>query len=310
MPAERWGAYSVIDHRDALKIARDLILFDRLLLPTPMDRDMEDWRKRGWDPEGLLARIDSLGDRAIRARWTPERRADWAETFAALREDEREVNGAAYGATRRVLIEQAREFRPAGVPLVEAFEGFQSEAAFVSHSSAANAARAPAAREAAVLLVIAQRLAVPVDEKAEEALKRALDMSNDARFAANRAEFYDWQRALVARGHRPRDIAEAARGLAEAAERAARGRGRDFGVMTAATALSLGAETVSQFADLGDHTELFGLGVFAYGAFMTVKDWLAARRAAGAAPDPAADPEAAVGAMFHETKRRLGWEIG
>ncbi len=309
MPAERWGAYSVIDHRDALKIARDLILFDRLLLPTPMDWDMEEWRKRGWDPEGLLARIDSLGDRAIRARWTPERRADWAETFASLREDEREVNGAAYGATRRVLIEQAREFKPAGVPLVEAFEGFQSEAAFVAHSSAANAAPDPQAREETAILVMTQRLAVPLADDPEEAMRRALEMSNDPRFAANRAHYYDWQRALVDRGHRPRDIVEAARALAEGAERAAAARGRDFGAMTAATAVSLGTGTISQFADLGVHQEAFGLGVFAFGTFMTLRGWLDARQAARTAPAPV-NAEQAVGAMFHETKRRLGWEIG
>lgn len=306
MPAERW-AYSVVDHKDALKIARDLILFDRLLLPSP--ESGAPWKPE-WDQQGMLNRLAQLGERAIHARWTPERRADWAATFADLQRDAEDVNDPdlAYAATRRVLIEQARAFRPAGVPLVETYEGFQSEAAFVAHSSAANAEPRATGREETVLLVIAQRLAVPVAEAPEEALKRTLEMTDADSFRQSRAALYDWQRDLVARGHRPRDIVEATRGLAAEAERAAGARGREFGLMTAATAISITIETTAQFADLGDAAGAFGLGVFAFGTFMTLRDWFAAREAAGAPSGPT--PEAAVGAMFHEVKTRLGWEIG
>ena len=51
MSIERWGAYSVVDHKDARKLAADVLLYDRLVLPTPPDQDRERWVKNKWDPE-------------------------------------------------------------------------------------------------------------------------------------------------------------------------------------------------------------------------------------------------------------------
>jgi uncharacterized membrane protein len=45
MSIERWGAFSVVDHKDARKLAADVLLYDRLVLPTPMDWDRERWVK-------------------------------------------------------------------------------------------------------------------------------------------------------------------------------------------------------------------------------------------------------------------------
>jgi len=44
MTIERWGAFSVVDHKDARKFAADVLVYDRLLLPIPVDSDREHWR--------------------------------------------------------------------------------------------------------------------------------------------------------------------------------------------------------------------------------------------------------------------------
>lgn len=38
MSIERWGAFSVVDHKDARKLAADVLLYDRLVLPAPRIR--------------------------------------------------------------------------------------------------------------------------------------------------------------------------------------------------------------------------------------------------------------------------------
>lgn len=301
MPAERWGAYSVIDHRDALKIARDLILFDRLLMPCP--EGGAPWKPE-WDPEGMLARIESLGDRAIAVNWTPERRESWKRSFEALKEDERDIN-AGLMVTRRVLIDHMRDYRPVGVDFVEVFEGFQSEAEFVRRGSPAERSGDAREKAATVLLVIAQRLATPVDENPDEALKRALELTTAPDFVAKREAFHHWRRDLAEGGRSSREIADAARALAEAAETGARARGRSARHFTAGSAFGVSLDTAAVIGDLALNGLLaLSVGAYAFGRFMAVAEW---RRAGGGG---AMTTEAAVGAMFHETKRRLGWEIG
>ena len=56
MNIERWGAFSVIDHKDDRKLATEVLIYDRLLIPTPMHWDLERWEKEEWDPKGLAAR--------------------------------------------------------------------------------------------------------------------------------------------------------------------------------------------------------------------------------------------------------------
>ena len=79
MNIQRWGAFSVVDHKDARALAADVLLYDRLVLPTPADWDMERWVRNKWDPEGLKLRMKQLGELAIPATWDLDRQKQWAE---------------------------------------------------------------------------------------------------------------------------------------------------------------------------------------------------------------------------------------
>ena len=84
MDVERWGAFSVVDHRNARRLAADVLLYDRLVMPTPVDWDRERWYKEGWDPEGLERRLEQLGDLAIPATWDVDRQKQWSEKFQCI----------------------------------------------------------------------------------------------------------------------------------------------------------------------------------------------------------------------------------
>src|ERR1041385_3919423 len=87
MAIERWGAFSVVDHTSAKKLAAEVILYDRLLLPKPADRDRDRWKTNKWDAEGMIARIDQLGEIAIGVKWDLDRRKEWETHMKELGED-------------------------------------------------------------------------------------------------------------------------------------------------------------------------------------------------------------------------------
>lgn len=45
-----WGVYSVRAHMNPRALAREILLYDRLVLPTPKDKTEADrWDHQGWD---------------------------------------------------------------------------------------------------------------------------------------------------------------------------------------------------------------------------------------------------------------------
>jgi hypothetical protein len=172
MTIERWGAFSVIDHKDYQKLATEVLIYDRLLVPMPMDWDLERWEKEEWDPEGLKLKLEGLGDIAIPANWDQDRQKDWAERFNSLREDQKDIN-AALEMTRRVLIDQGRNYRPEGVDLVEVFSAYQSESDFRELDPAASADDRVRNKIARTNFLLSHRLAVPQEQDETENLKPA-----------------------------------------------------------------------------------------------------------------------------------------
>lgn len=61
MCLERWGTFSVIDHQNASALSVEVLLYNRLVLPYPIESDRERWVENGWDPDGLDQRIALLG---------------------------------------------------------------------------------------------------------------------------------------------------------------------------------------------------------------------------------------------------------
>ncbi len=79
MTIKRWGAFSVLDHKNDRQLATEVLLYDNLLIPTPPDGDQQRWIDQDWDPQGLKGKIKELGDIAIPAAWNQDRQKDWAD---------------------------------------------------------------------------------------------------------------------------------------------------------------------------------------------------------------------------------------
>jgi hypothetical protein len=100
----RWGVGSVRTHLDVDDLALALVLFDRVVLPTPSDAEEEErWRDNGWDPQRLThlaVRLDPLlhfvlWDGDLRRRW--DREMGYAQQAAA------EVEGLGYYMTGKII---------------------------------------------------------------------------------------------------------------------------------------------------------------------------------------------------------------
>jgi hypothetical protein len=308
MAIERWGAFSVVDHKDARKLAADVLLYDRLVLPTPPAWDRDRWVKEKWDVEGLERRIVQLGDVAIPATWDLNRQKQWREQFRALREDARDMN-AALQMTRRVLAEHGRDYRPPGVHAVEVVAAYQSEADFVALDPASSG------RSAQLDFLIARRLAVPEDENPEHALERALELRSDSTFGTRRARFHDWERRILSTGVLPADAAEELVQLVAEYNEAVRKSTGSYRVETAMLVGGLSMAALASVAGLEPSlvagigigslkgAQVVSLGNAAVGAVLQIARHVRGRK------EPDANAKDFSGAMFHQIEDELGWRL-
>ena len=310
MSIERWGAFSVVDHRDARKLAADVLLYDRLVLPAPPDWDRERWLKNKWDPEGLDRRLKQLGDRAIAATWDLERQKQWEEKFTALRNDARDINAALH-ITRRVLAEHGRDYRPSGVAAVEVISAYQSEDDFVELGPG-NPERSA---NSMLDFLIAQRLVVPEDEDPERALERALELCEDGTYIRRRKRFHEWQRQILSHGILPADAAaELSQLVREYNESVKKVKG-SFRVETAMLVGGLSVAALAAFAGVAPTmvaaigigalkgAQVVSIGNAALGAVLQITRHVRNRK------EPDAGARDFSGAMFHQIEADLGWHL-
>jgi len=308
----RWGAFSVIDYKDARKLAAEVLLYDGLLIPTPMPWDEQRWISEGWDPARLEARLDQLGDIAIKANWDQTAQKAWNTKMADLHQDLKDINSdeakQGYHMTRRVLVDQERRYRPAGVIAVEAFAAYQSEGEFQMHEQDRNQ------RSEEFNFLVAQRILIPNEEDSEESLKRALDVANREDFRQRRRRFHDFQRGIWA-GLVPSDAADEIALLIKEYNETVRTSGRDFRVETAILTATIGAGAVA--AAVAAAPALFGgigigiltgvqvatIGAAAAGAVLQIASFATGHKdpAEAAYPNP-------TGAMFHQIEEETGWK--
>lgn len=66
----RWGIFSSAVFSDPGKLAADVLLYDRLVLPVPTDDDRERWHKKGWRPDDIAGYLKDLDTMAIDVEWS------------------------------------------------------------------------------------------------------------------------------------------------------------------------------------------------------------------------------------------------
>jgi hypothetical protein len=104
-----WGCHSVADHLEPRAFVADLLLYDRLVIPTPAPDDWDRWEKR-WDPDRQARLLEILGPLAERMEWSIELRGQLDDRYfpsaAAL-----DVSQARdpFQATRMIITDQVMD---------------------------------------------------------------------------------------------------------------------------------------------------------------------------------------------------------
>jgi hypothetical protein len=317
MSRERWGTFSVIDHKNAATLVPEVLLYDRLVLPVPTtEDDRKRWTDRGWAPDVLNRRLEQLGPLAIAASWgyAERKRAieAWEQHMKTVRSDAEQIvrdikAKAPYQMTRMVLANDKPVVLPPGVTDVVSVAAFQSEEDFntcyrlqsLDEKSSAQppkkrrSAPSPDERRAALGFLLGQKLAVPDEANPELALRKAIELANDDSFREKRRKLYEWQEAIVRDQIKPevalKEMNQMVAGYNRAVQKATRKVYFRFAFTIASVALGLAASPVSPL--LASATVFLALAQF------TTLDRKPVIEAGESAP----------AAMFHDIRKIALW---
>ena len=230
MPTELWGTFSVRDHVAARAFVADVLLYDRLIIPTlPEGSDPKDWLPE-WDLAKQRRVLDVLGEVAIPIPWTADRQEQWQRRFDAIttqergkarvevlkavtRDQERVRNASEldepYMVTRELLTDLANQqiddelfrrlratqkARPGStleaVMAYSDFDAFRKDVSIDTFRQSGAPTRAPTD-------IFGWDFFVPASTKQGDAedlrlLKTAVTLSRRSEFVEHRAEFYNW----------------------------------------------------------------------------------------------------------------------
>jgi hypothetical protein len=211
MTRERWGTFSVIDHKEPSAFIPEVLLYDRLVLPVPYnEEDRQRWRKANWDPDLLDKRLETLGDLAVRAAWDQVQQQTFhqrMEQLEKVRFDTKNIvknakEALPYQATRMILAEQKPITLPEGVSHVAVVAAYQSQKDF----EADFVLKEQGDSKAFLGLLLGQKIAVPATkEEPHEALMSAINLTRTAEFKQKRRSLYKWQEDVVANGIDPQN---------------------------------------------------------------------------------------------------------
>ncbi len=209
MTRERWGTFSVIDHKDSSAFIPEVLLYDRLVIPVPCDdQDRQRWAKEGWDPDLLDQRLETLGDIAVKSMWDEAQQATFHQRMEQLNkvrfdsknilQESKEV--LPYQMTRMILAEQKPVKLPEGVSRVTVVSAYQSasdfEADFILKDEPDD--------QAHLGLLLGQEIAVPAsDDDPGKALKCAIELAKSGDFKKKRGALYKWQEDVIQSGIEP-----------------------------------------------------------------------------------------------------------
>jgi len=334
MSIELWGTFSVRDHLVERAFIADVLLYDRLVIPTRPDGTPGDDWPAAWKSAKQRTLLGDLAELAISVPWDAQRREQWQKRFDAANDKERRLahakraeavaldvaaaraqkRPAGYNITRRLLQDFAnlkaddalfkklrvtRKVRPGAT--LEAVSAYTS---FDKFSTDVPSARAPAKKSATLphdpTAVFGWKFFVPEDaEKGEAAdrklLAKAMKLARKTEFIEMRSDFYDWWGDVIANGLPEED----ARADLEA-------RIVEFNKLMAGQGWKTGVRYAVKVADafsggLGLVNEVVGAGAE---AFFGSADILADERL----KRQTAPPRLKVAALFHDARTQLGWK--
>jgi hypothetical protein len=216
---EVWGTCSVKDHTRPHAFLRELLLFDKLVVPVPAtDEERARWRRpksenpsETWDPDrldellGVLGTQHSPGHNGARLVWT----SPWdEERWQAQRGQIAELVTFDAFQTTRIILAMGEDI-PA---VVEAVAAYSSEQDW-RNDVQPEAGRPADVTAAQALVALPREFLVPPaeDGDAVDTLKEVVELASNPDFVAARTEYHAWLRGFV------EPLRSGAEGLAEVA---------------------------------------------------------------------------------------------
>jgi hypothetical protein len=205
---QRWGVGSTRLHLDAERLAVGVLLFDRIVLPTPADEaEANRWDRLGWDTEAHAQRIVQLGELVHFAPWDATMRADWRARMEHIKKIGQDARGLAYSMTPMVIaqtgwndvmasvgVDHRPRIRP--VPIVWA----AGPRSVLGHGAAQPAGEVPTSLyEEVTALKFRRVLEEPTREHPEETLDAVMTLASTTDFQDARRALYTAE-ALAAAG--------------------------------------------------------------------------------------------------------------
>lgn len=327
MTRERWGTFSVKDHLNTAALAREILLYDRLVIPIPSDDGERDrWAREGWAPELLDKRLETLGkdlvepvpwDSELRKKYD-QIRQDYASLKTTINDDFiykfqelRQSGEINFGMTRRALIEYRPKTLPKGVTHVVSVAAYQSEADFRSDfilsniSNVKNTDQNFESTSSELGLLLRQKIVVPNWETPAESLKKAIDLAREREFKEHRRKSYDWQEDVaekITKGKMTFEKAlEEIDQLADKYNQTVKSKAKDFRTKFLFTVAPI-ALPLTQSLQTGHFDPIMTPMFTALGAAISIGGFMYSNRSSvhtAGEGDPAA--------MFHDIKDDLGW---
>jgi hypothetical protein len=316
MSVELWGTFSVRDHLAPRAFVADVLLYDRVVLPTlPEGADPASWPE-AWNLARQKEVLEVLGELAVAIPWTADRRRQWQARFDADSAAERAAakaeaadwvrKDAAFASTRALLSDYAnrnvddalvrkltalRKARPGAA--LEAVSAYPSFAQFEQDVPMAAPAESPSQ-------VFGWEFFVPDAATGAASdlalLRKAIKLAETAEFIELRGHFYGWWR----------DVAEAALSVEEARSDM-QTRYAAYRDIMRKQGWKAGGRYAIKVANAltGGLAELAGEAVAT-----TAETFLGGAEIAGEKllGDAAVTPRLKAAAMFHDARRRLGWK--
>jgi hypothetical protein len=307
MPFETWGTFSVADHLSPRAFVADVLLYDRLVIPVPDDKERERWTQLGRLPEVLDRKLlileqpsrrrpeDSL---VTRVPWTEDFRADLDRRYEDERRAAREgIADLSEGEAmdRGIVADWMKSGDPSTPEIVPAYTSYAAmNTDWKPVSTAGDHVARPDDRLAGV---IGWEFFVPEDSALDDdgALAEAVELAQRKEFREARAEFHAFRRDATRQGASPKQFRrEFETLLARYQEQTAKTKHR--------------TRTLNAFVLVGASTSLVGaiavppLGIAAAALGLATigveKGWRS----------PRGTQQARALAMFHDAQKHFDWK--
>jgi hypothetical protein len=104
MVTQRWGVGSTRLHLEINALSLGVLLFDRIVLPTPADvAEADRWDALGWNTQAQARRIIQLGELVHFAPWDEHLRANWRMQWEQVKKIGAATRDLAYAMTPQVI---------------------------------------------------------------------------------------------------------------------------------------------------------------------------------------------------------------